>query len=224
MRGLANGNQAWGEWWEVGTASDVPNYGNWSLSLDSSGHNFTGTWTYGSQTAVAGTWAEQRLSYKRPSDTECFASDSGAGNLPLDGELVVAGSGGTRYHDCATSTTLEGSYRYVYSDGSLVMGYQDARCYTPTIAGPGPSVCTGMWSEPGFSGSFMNVRHSALSTYDTWWAGTTADIDYATQHNDTDSHNVEVVDKVGVASPPACSNYSSMCVPRVQLRRPVLPL
>ena len=210
MRGLVNGLQAWGEWWEVGTASDAANYGNWSLSLDPSGTNFTGTWTYGADTTVAGTWAEQRLSYKRPSDIECFASSPGVGTLPLEGKLVVPGSGGTVYHTCATSMTLDGSYSYVYSDGSLVLGYQDALCYTPTIAGPGPSICTGTWYEPGFSGSFMNVRQNALSTYDTWWAGTTADIDYATQHDDADSHNVEMENKVGLASPAACANNTAM--------------
>lgn len=99
-----------------------------------------------------------------------------------------------------------------------VYGYQDASCVMPTVA-PGPAVCTGLWSETGVTGVFMNVVNEAgMSTWDTWWAGMTADIDYATQHNDTDLHAVELVTVNGVSTATSCKQNVSLYVRRLRAR------
>ena len=64
-----------GEWFESLPSTSLGR-GNFSLMMDVSGKFFTGTWTYGAaDAAVAGTWNEPRLSYTRPSDVQCFASN-----------------------------------------------------------------------------------------------------------------------------------------------------
>ena len=80
VRDSEDGMQLVGEWWEVGLASDTPNRGNFTLTM-ASATSFTGTWTYGDSTDVAGTWNEARISSTRPSDLECFVTSSGTGAL-----------------------------------------------------------------------------------------------------------------------------------------------
>ena len=127
------------------------------------------------------------------------------------GHLVVPGSGGTVYDTCYSSNgVMSGSYSYVYTDGSTVSGYQEALCRRPVIA-PGPPVCQGNWYEPGFSGVFINVvAQPGSSLYDSWWAGVTANISYATMQGDSEEHLVETVAFETITSPSECANNTAM--------------
>ena len=131
------------------------------------------------------------------------------------GGLTV--EGGTEYFVCPTSAAgmygpgLFGSYSYVYTDGSVVNGYEEAQCFTPVVAAGSP-VCMGLWYESGFMGVFMNVVASSDSTYDTWWGGLLEDVDYVANVGNSDEHAVELEEVTGVANSAQCSNYSSMYV------------
>lgn len=78
IRGLVRGLQAWGEWWEGGVATDSLVHGNWSLTMDPTGHNFTGTWWYGSDSDMTNPWVEQRVSTAQPTAKQCFMSTATA--------------------------------------------------------------------------------------------------------------------------------------------------
>lgn len=229
IRGLVTGLQAWGEWWEGGVGSDSPAHGNWSLTMDPSGNNFTGTWWYGSQSDDASPWVEQRVSSDVPAPKQCFlstASPQGAAMMvqwrsgrvqvitlvpcalftdsEMGGHYVVPSSPGTEYDVCVNRGWLQGSYSYMY-DGEAVPGYETATCATPVVA-PGGAVCTGIWFEPdGAVGIYMNVLAKPGTQWTTWWAGTTATLNYTRDVNNSDAHAVETEVLAGIASSDACT-------------------
>jgi len=211
VRGVATGSVLVGEWFEPGLPGSTPSYGNFTLTMSSDGSFFTGSWTYGaSSNAAAGTWNERRVSWLRPADDKCFVSSAGVGTPALSGHLAVSGSGGTEYDVCVEGNVLTGSYQYVYTDNSTVLGYERALCVTPTVA-PGAPVCMGLWYEPGFMGVFMNVvKEAGVSTYDTWWGGLTDDLDFAKNVKNGDEHGVEVEMLTGVSTSAQCSNYTNL--------------
>jgi len=202
VRGLVSGQSVVGEWWEVGTPRATLNRGNFTLTLGANGTSFTGTWSYGATGVVAGAWNETRLSMTRPSKQQCFASQAGATASPLVGHLR---SGSTDLYICAGDGGQHGS-----SAGPATSGaYQQAACFTPTVA-PGPPVCAGVREDAGL-GVFMTVvQQPGTSAYESWWATSTATINYTAMVNNSLAHGVRVNALVGVSNPPLCARNASL--------------
>ena len=122
----------------------------------------------------------------------------------MGGHYIVPSTPGTQYDVCVNRGWLQGSYTYAY-DGESVPGYETATCVTPVVA-PGGAVCTGVWFEPeGAVGIYMNVLAKPGTQWTTWWAGTTATLDYARDVNNSDAHAVETEVQDNIATPSACT-------------------
>lgn len=107
---------------------------------------------------------------------------------------------GTQYSTCEARGWLRGSYEYVYTDGSIVPGYEEASCVAPTVA-PGGVVCTGMWWEPESTfGVYMNILASPGVQHSTWWAGLTATLNYTRDRANADLHAVDIEKQNGATT------------------------